>query len=573
MAAQARPSSFHGLVLGLVIVLATLLPVSSAGAQGTVASFGQLMGSDGCVRALGAVAFDFGGDPLTGCGTASGLGNPQALTLSPDQRQLLVVAGGGDAGSNAIVTLNRAPSSGALSFASCMSNDGGDGRLGSDGACGDADGLSAPSAVAVTPNGQWLFVASRGASSLTWFARDPSTGALEQRGCLKGVAWPGERCTAAPLLSGASGVAVSADGNFVFVSAGTTGAISTYRRDVNTGALERVSCVSDTGTDGLCANVNGLRGAGQIRIGPHAKTLYVIAPAAGAVSSFAVDQSTGGLGQLACAADRVAEPGACTAVTTMEGVESMILSADGRNLYVGATGDEALTVLGTGEDGALTPQGCFVFQEPQPGDRVDPDDYYEDEEDQPEADVAACTRVRALDPAELALSADGRSLFSTGDDYLAAFRRDPATGALTWAACAEEERTYLTCVQARGLPGSSGIATSADGRNLYVASNSSHSIAVFASALEVATQARILRSGATRVGVRCPAQAQVSCRGTVRHPLLRRAVPYRLKQGQRATVLLRLGRRAARDLHAITLRVSDASRLIRTARHHVTLRR
>jgi 6-phosphogluconolactonase (cycloisomerase 2 family) len=559
-------------VLVLVSALIALAPVASAAAQATVASFGQLAGSDGCIRALGAVAFDFGGDPLSGCGTASGLGNPQALTLSPDQRQLLVVAGGGDDGSNAIVTLNRADN-GALSFASCMSNDGGDGRLGSDGICGDADGLSAPSAVALTADGRWLFVVSRSASSLTWFARDAMTGALEQRGCLKSFATPGERCTTSPLLGGASGVAVSPGGDFIFVSAGSSGAISTYRRDPSSGALERVSCVSDSGSDGLCTNVNALRGTGDLLLAPDGRTLYAIAPRAGAVSSFAVDPGTGALRQLACVADRVAQPGACTAVTSLDGVRSMVLGPEGRTLYVGATDDLALTVLGTGADGALVPQGCFVYQLPQPGDRVDPDDYYEDEdEDQPEADVASCTPVRALDPAELALSADGRSLFSTGNDYLAAFRRDPATGALAWAACAEEERSYLTCVEAHGLPGGSGIATSADGRNLYVASNYSHSIAVFASALEVAAHASLSRTGVARVGVRCPAQHQGGCQGTLRHPLLRRAVSYRVSPGARATVVLRLGRRAARHLRAITLTASETTPLIRAAQHRVAFR-
>jgi len=572
MRAHARGCGSVGSVVVVVtVVLAMLGPVASAGAQATVASFGQLAGPDGCIRAQGAVAFGFGGDPLSGCVAASGLGNPKALTLSPDQRQLLVVAGGVDEGSNAIVTLNRAAGSGALSFASCMSNDGGDGRLGSDGTCGDADGLSAPSAVALTPDGQWLFVASRTASSLTWFARDPVTGALEQRGCLKSFAWPGERCTVAPMLGGASGVAVSADGRFVFLSASTSGAISTYRRDADSGALERVSCVSDTGSDGLCTNVNALRGVGDLVIAPDGRTLYAIAPRAGAVSTFAVDESTGALRQLVCVADRVAQPGACTAVTTLGGVTSMALTADGRNLYVGATGDEALTVLATDNTGGLTPQGCFVYQQPQPGDRAVPDDFF-DEEVQPSPDVASCTGVRALDPAELALSADGASLYSAGDDFLAAFRRDPATGALTWAACAEDERTYLACVEAHGLPGGSGIATSADGHNLYVASNSSHSIAVFASALEVAAQARLSRGGTARVTVRCPAQGQATCRGTVRHPLLRRAVPYRVAHGRRATVVLRFGRTLVRP-GGITLRVSDASRLIRTTSHHVALRR
>ena len=74
-----------------VLTVACLLWVTPASAQDTSdLSFAQLTGPDGCVRAQGALTFDFGGDPLAGCSTASGLGNPQALLVSPDQRQLLV---------------------------------------------------------------------------------------------------------------------------------------------------------------------------------------------------------------------------------------------------------------------------------------------------------------------------------------------------------------------------------------------------------------------------------------------------------------------------------------------------
>src|SRR6266511_1200903 len=108
-----------------LLPIGLLLGAAPASAQDTpTTSFAQLEGRDGCVRALGALSFDFDGDPLTGCSTASGLGNPKALIVTPDQKQVLVAAGGGDEGSNAIVTLDRNTDTGALSAASCLSNDG-----------------------------------------------------------------------------------------------------------------------------------------------------------------------------------------------------------------------------------------------------------------------------------------------------------------------------------------------------------------------------------------------------------------------------------------------------------------
>jgi 6-phosphogluconolactonase (cycloisomerase 2 family) len=554
----------------------TLVAATPASAQsGSDLSFAQLTGSDGCVRALGALAFDFGGDPLAGCGTASGLGNPKALLIAPDGKQLLVAAGGGDEGSNALVALTRAGSNGALTFASCASNDGGDGRLGSDGVCTDVDGISSPSALAVTPDGRWLYATSRTSSSLTWFERDPASGALAQRGCLKNFAWPGEQCITTPLLGGAAGVTVSADGRWVFVAASTSGAVSTYRRDPANGQVTRVSCVSDTGSDGLCDNVVGLRGVGAVTTTPDGKKLLAVAPRVGAVDEFDIAPD-GSLNEHACFGDPVAGAGQCAEVSSLNGATSAVLSADGSDLYVGAIGDAALTSFRRQPDGAFKVTGCARFQEPQQGDPGYDEYYYEDNEEGSPGDngTANCTAVPALDPAHLALAADGRALFAAGNDYLDVFQRDPATGQLQWVACAEQEQTYQACVNARGLPGASAIATSGDGRNLYVASNDSHSVAVFGAAVGVATRATISRNGRVRFAVSCPTARPVSCRGTLRHRAPTIRLHYRVAPGSHQFVSARLRSRGhghRRRLRAVTLTATDATGFTRAAQFRVTL--
>lgn len=558
------------------VTVACLLSVTPAFAQDTSdLSFAQLSGSDGCVRALGALAFDFGGDPLAGCDTASGLGNPQALLVAPDQRQLLVAAGGGDEGSNALVTLSRASSTGALSFASCASNDGGDGRLGSDGVCSDVDGISSPDALAVTPDGRWVYATSRTSSSLTWFERDPTSGALTQRGCLKSYALLGERCTTAPLLGGADGVVVSPDGRWVFVAAARSGAVSAYQRDPANGQVIRVSCVSDTGSDGLCENAAGLRGVADLTMTPDGRKLLAVAPKVGAVDEFDVGDD-GALKEHACFGDPVAGGGQCTEVPSLGGAASAVLSADGLDLYIGATGDAALTSFRRQSDGSFAVTGCSVFQPPQRGDTTDESDYYYgDDESSPEDNgTTSCTPVRALDPAQLALAADGRALFAAGDDYLDAFRRDPTTGQLQWVACAEQDPTYRSCVSARGLPGASAIATSGDGRNLYVASNASHSVAVFGAAVAVATRATVRRDGRVRFSISCPVARPLPCRGTLRHRLLTAPLRYGLAPGRRQ--LLSSWLRPRRGPHgrrsrSVTLAATDATGLTRTALFRVTL--
>jgi DNA-binding beta-propeller fold protein YncE len=575
MASRARACirGFRGAARCAALAALCIIPVGPASAQGgSDLSFAQLTGPDGCVRALGALTFDFGGDPLAGCSTASGLGNPQALLVSPDGKQLLVAAGGGDEGSNALVALTRAPSNGALTFASCASNDGGDGRLGSDGVCSDVDGISSPAALAVTADGRWLYAVSRTSSSLTWFERDPDSGALTQRGCLKNFAWPGERCVTAPLLGGADGVTVSADGHWVFVAASTSGAVSTYRRDPANGQVTRVSCVSDTGSDGLCANAVGLRGAGDVAITPDGKKLLVVARRVGAVDEFDIGPD-GTLTQHACFGDPVAGGGSCTEVSSLSGATSAVLSADGSDLYVGASDDAALTSFHRNPDGSFALTGCARFQEPQQGD-PGYDEYFGDEGSPAENGTESCTPVRALDPAHLALAADGRALFAAGDDYLDAFVRDPASGALEWVACAEQEQTYQACVSARGLPGASAIATSGDGRYLYVASNDSHSVAVFAAAVAVDTRATVRRDGRVRFALSCPKARPAACRGTLRHRLLATRVRYRLAPGSHQSVSARLRSRKhghRRRPRAITLTATDATGFTRAAQFRVTL--
>ena len=394
-----------------------------------------------------------------------------------------------------------------------------------------------------------------------------------QRGCLKSYALLGERCITAPLLGGADGVAVSPDGRWVFVAAARSGAVSAYQRDTANGQMTRVSCVSDTGSDGLCENAAGLRGVADITMTPDGRKLLAVAPKVGAVDEFDVSDD-GALKEHACFGDPVAAGGQCTEVPSLGGAASAVLSADGLDLYIGATGDAALTSFRRQSDGSFAVTGCSVFQPPQRGDTTDESDYYDDESSPEDNGTTSCTPVRALDPAQLALAADGRALFAAGDDYLDAFRRDPTTGQLQWVACAEQDQTYRSCVSARGLPGASAIATSGDGRDLYVASNASHSVAVFGAAVAVATRATVRRDGRVRFSISCPVARPLPCRGTLRHRLLTAPLRYGLAPGRRQLLSSWLRPRTGphgRRSRSMTLAATDATGLTRTALFRVTL--
>ncbi len=89
-----------------------------------------------------------------------------------------------------------------------------------------------------------------------------------------------------------------------------------------------------------------------------------------------------------------------------------------------------------------------------------------------------------MSPNAIALSLDGRSVYvaATTSDAVAVFDRDPATGTLTQkagtAACVSEDGNGGMCRDGVALNGPQGVAVSADGLTVYVASTASDAVAV-----------------------------------------------------------------------------------------------
>src|SRR6185312_1135192 len=148
---------------------------------------------------------------------------------------------------------------------------------------------------------------------------------------------------------------------------------------------------------------------------------------------------------------------------------ALTVSPDGRFLYVTAFDSDRVILFARQPDsGDLAPiaDGCWSARE-QPG----------------------CHVAAGLDgPTDVAVSRDGRSLYvvSYRSGALTAFARDPATGMVSQLAGAHgcvAAATHATvtdgCVPGRGLAGAFGLAASADGRSVYVASRTSGAVAVF----------------------------------------------------------------------------------------------
>jgi 6-phosphogluconolactonase (cycloisomerase 2 family) len=182
---------------------------------------------------------------------------------------------------------------------------------------------------------------------------------------------------------------------------------------------------------------------------------------------------TGPTGTNACA-----QTGAATSLGAGSGLDnlrSVALSADGLSLYVASGFDHAVARFARDTaTGALAYQDCITGEA---------------------GTGAACTTIAGATPngqksgldsiQSIALSPDGRSLYAaaTGDDAVARFDRDPASGALTYRDCITGDSDIgpggtNACAAipsatqfgtASGLDSARAVVVSPDGRSLYAA--------------------------------------------------------------------------------------------------------
>src|SRR5438552_7354294 len=299
---------------------------------------------------------------------------------------------------------------------------------------GGIGGLNGAEGLAVSPDGASLYVAGADDDAVAVFRRDLLTGALAfvevQRAGAGGIDG----------LRGPQSVAISPDGAHVYVVTGVDRTLAVFRRDAKSGALALVEVKHD-GVGGVA----GLGGAEQVVLSPDGAHLYVASDEDDAVAVFRRDPTTGAVTFVEAERDGVG------GVDGLERARAVAISPDGAHVYVAAAlGDAVVVFRRNPETGAL--QFLRVLRDGVGG-------------------------VDGLDKARgVAVSPDGAHVYvvSGEADALAVFRRDPATGDLTFV---EVQRDGVGGVD--GLDGAQAVVVAPDGTHVYATGELDHSLAVF----------------------------------------------------------------------------------------------
>ncbi len=378
----------------------------------------QPKGKAGCVAAKA----------VEGCAAAPGLIAPNSVAVSPDGRNVYATARDGAA----IVTFHRNRATGALrelppSASGCISG------LPLP-FCTPGRGLKGPDVVVVSPDGKNVYVGSFFGNGVASFSRAAGAGALTQlsgtAGCI--VDGGAEGCATGTELGSIEGLAINRVGTSVYAAAAVSNAVDVLTRDPSSGALTQRGCITDAQTEG-CAFGYEIAGANALAVEPKSGDVYATSLFSNSLTTFHPTEGGVGIAQppgperqvekekgpgkeTVPAAPGTPSPDGCTVFlrspgcgfgVAMKAPEGVDVSPDGSSVYAAAFATGAIDVFDRSEAGVVTqkpgPRGCVAPHK-----------------------VPGCTLGRALaGVSSVVVSPDGRNVYSTasGSDAVDVFRR------------------------------------------------------------------------------------------------------------------------------------------------------
>ena len=259
------------------------------------------------------------------------------MAVSPDGDRVYVA---GRRFPSAVAIFDRG-AGGALSQADgpagCISH-----RGGSD--CAVARALSGPEEVAVTPDSRHVLVAGFRSRAVAVLTASPA-GLTQTEGAAGCLARSGdtEGCAVGDKLAGPVDLAVSPDGDHVYVASSVADAVAVLDRDAATGALtqstSRRGCIGQRGHAGRCMVGRGMDEVWGIALTPDGRNLYSVSSKVNMLAAVARNRSTGRLTQLpgrfGCFIRGVRAGGfGCVEGRGLTVAVAVAVSPDGRNVYV-----------------------------------------------------------------------------------------------------------------------------------------------------------------------------------------------------------------------------------------------
>lgn len=289
-------------------------------------------------------------------------------------------------------------------------------------------------------------------------------GDLGFRACIEdrvAGAAPEECATTEVAMNGARGIVESDRG--VYLASFLDNALVRFERNPADGTLSSGYCFKDGAREGECRtrNAPGLAGANSAFVPSDLGTLLVTADSDNAVTSFDVHAPSGRIFRKGCIEDIESGEGDCGATTQgLDGASSA--AAHLESAYVAASGDDALVRIERNPHSSeIRPQSCI--------------------EDSPR-DGGCETHAPGLDGARsVAIARRGATVYVAGgtDDAVVTFPRDRTTGRLSKGSCIGDAGTNGCSSTAPGLDGAYTVASSWDGRSVYVTSEADDALVHF----------------------------------------------------------------------------------------------
>jgi 6-phosphogluconolactonase (cycloisomerase 2 family) len=325
------------------------LALGTIGASVSIAASGNLS-SRGCLE-------DTGG-PEDCTRSSLGLAGATAIEVSPDGKDAYLVGSEDDA----VVHLRRNLRTGALSAVECIDDEA---PSGPDACARSVDGLEQAVDLAISRNGRHVYTIAYAESTLLHFQRNQRTGRLQLKHCVDDadLAVVDDVCPGgAEGLQGPSELALSRDGDSLYVASQLDEALVTFRLNRRGKPLYR-NCFEDDDkflADDCPRDREALADAGDVAVAPDGRSVYVTSFTDDAVGHFGRNPRTGLLGYRGCVENRSPD-GADECDLSAHGLlepGSVGLSPDGRFLYTGAVNQGAMAQFKLGRRGQPQPRGC-----------------------------------------------------------------------------------------------------------------------------------------------------------------------------------------------------------------------